>query len=677
MQNEQTLRQFAYNDTFFPCKQSQHKQASTQTMDQTWIPNRIVWVGDEAGLAQKNDPTLLGSMVTVGTDDLDHNQQTPNCVRDGRRDQILSQAGSRWGFTGSAHRELHQSLVIASEMGRIVGCQAETPLYTDFKVDGLKALLRARGIGLGGKKRKQDFIDRLVSNDTVAASELPPVAYWTWARLVACLAGTPPTTDTIEDRTLFTFCWSKEPNMIAVHDIYEKIAAVPGVRTRCYPDFADVHESERKIGDIAALDEIARTTLWPPYKYRPQTCYEQDNCQLQEPFVIKRTHSSGGETVDLDPSAGRTAGLRCRGGDGALPQPTASPARRARSATPPPDLSADTLTYGETVAPIWFHQETVNSLVDYGEFKLVIGTLPDASGLRGCTGAVLEAFHTKPRTNKPTEPTVSVMSRVPGAFLRREHCGMRTYQDLEDFALFVFEQLRRYGQPEAESTTSSSSSGHDEGDQHSGDDEDDDDDQVPSSSSSSKRSSEDPEDSGRASKSPRLSESTDDADVADNDVHEGDDDDDDDQDSEPANTSSPLASSPPASSPPASSPPATPEIPADNSQEPDYRRSMFQSLEVGVRLDIGISSEADGHRFFVNEITREWYGDLISYKTGEPRTRICVGLAEARARFLFGVGQVETAVGDDDSSSQSSTNVTADPVAIAETSETEHEVEVE
>lgn len=58
-------------------------------------------------------------------------------------------------------------------------------------------------------------------------------------------------------------------------------------------------------------------------------------------------------------------------------------------------------------------------------------------------------------------------------------------------------------------------------------------------------------------------------------------------------------------------------------------KEHFETLEIGVRLDVGISSEQDGSRFFVNEIIRIFYGDLFSYYTASPYVGICKAIARA------------------------------------------------
>ena len=68
-------------------------------------------------------------------------------------------------------------------------------------------------------------------------------------------------------------------------------------------------------------------------------------------------------------------------------------------------------------------------------------------------------------------------------------------------------------------------------------------------------------------------------------------------------------------------------------ERPDWKEK-FESMEVGARIDISISPASHGHQFFVNEITREWYGDYFSSFLENPYTRICQSLAQARAEYF-------------------------------------------
>lgn len=61
-------------------------------------------------------------------------------------------------------------------------------------------------------------------------------------------------------------------------------------------------------------------------------------------------------------------------------------------------------------------------------------------------------------------------------------------------------------------------------------------------------------------------------------------------------------------------------------------KENFESLEVGVRLDVGV---ADDGRFFVNEITRWYCADFFSLTTlGPPHTQLCSTYATALHQYF-------------------------------------------
>lgn len=74
----------------------------------------------------------------------------------------------------------------------------------------------------------------------------------------------------------------------------------------------------------------------------------------------------------------------------------------------------------------------------------------------------------------------------------------------------------------------------------------------------------------------------------------------------------------------------------------------YESLEVGVRLDVGVGIEkgkgkgkGEERRFFVNEITRFYGADFFSQHTlGAPQQEVCLGFAEAMDGY-FGTGKRE------------------------------------
>ena len=63
--------------------------------------------------------------------------------------------------------------------------------------------------------------------------------------------------------------------------------------------------------------------------------------------------------------------------------------------------------------------------------------------------------------------------------------------------------------------------------------------------------------------------------------------------------------------------------------------SNYESLEIGVRLDIGISPAGGYCRYFVNEITRIYKADFFAEWLSQPGTHICKAVAEAIQEVLM------------------------------------------
>ena len=61
-------------------------------------------------------------------------------------------------------------------------------------------------------------------------------------------------------------------------------------------------------------------------------------------------------------------------------------------------------------------------------------------------------------------------------------------------------------------------------------------------------------------------------------------------------------------------------------------KTYYESLEIGVRLDIGVSPD---RRFFVNEVTRIWCGDFFSEPTlADPKRKIVWAVAKALDEYF-------------------------------------------
>ena len=68
-------------------------------------------------------------------------------------------------------------------------------------------------------------------------------------------------------------------------------------------------------------------------------------------------------------------------------------------------------------------------------------------------------------------------------------------------------------------------------------------------------------------------------------------------------------------------------------------KEQFESLEVGVRLDVGVGKGKGEKRFFVNEITRFYGADYFSQHTlGAPQQEVCWAFAESVDGYFGGGG---------------------------------------
>ncbi|KAK2666198.1 hypothetical protein RAB80_018298 [Fusarium oxysporum f. sp. vasinfectum] len=109
---------------------------------------------------------------------------------------------------------------------------------------------------------------------------------------------------------------------------------------------------ELKIGDIKAFDDIALNAP-DKFSYRPRTCLGTGRCTLPpsavDSMVVKRSHSCSASHVEFRNSSERNY-LRCVD-------------REERKPIPPFPVI-------DSWKPIWFHQERVTPLEEFGEFRI-------------------------------------------------------------------------------------------------------------------------------------------------------------------------------------------------------------------------------------------------------------------------------------------------------------------
>ena len=212
--------------------------------------------------------------------------------------------------------------------------------------------------------------------------------------------------------TVIILYWPEDPPIEESNRVFNNIEELqrklaPGVRVRSYPTRSEYDSMARKIDDINILDEIANLpeTL---ERWRPQTCHSPP-CKLDPPFVLKRSHSSCGEHVDLAPKETSLAKLLCRG-------------------SPPSAIS-------------WFHQQYVPSFKEAGEFRVFMATRRDKKGIRGRQAYIVEIFHTY-FGPKGTIVTTTLGQQSDSELLRYGGVGVRKTGDLRAHALSITDRVR-------------------------------------------------------------------------------------------------------------------------------------------------------------------------------------------------------------------------------------------
>ena len=69
--------------------------------------------------------------------------------------------------------------------------------------------------------------------------------------------------------------------------------------------------------------------------------------------------------------------------------------------------------------------------------------------------------------------------------------------------------------------------------------------------------------------------------------------------------------------------------------------TKYESLEVGVRLDIGVSFVGGHRQYFVNEITRIYEDDIFAEWLAQPGTHICKAVSRAEDVFMMPSDRLE------------------------------------
>ncbi|KAK3112747.1 hypothetical protein LTR53_010649 [Teratosphaeriaceae sp. CCFEE 6253] len=262
------------------------------------------------------------------------------------------------------------------------------------------------------------------------------VTFWTWDRLHSEL-DTPrdvlPFMETGRPFVVFLVQTHVAMDVLPVYERIETRWTTLGTGVRVYPNRLELLQAHGKLGDIRQLDEIARGSE-PEWTFRPRTCFPRGACALRREVrtVHKRNYSGSTEHVKLVPAGAGGSELTC------LPESTG----RKRKRRP---------QYAEDVCASWFHQEYMPSLEIVGEFRVFIVPSPDRTGLRGLRGKVVYALQTLTQTPlTPFQQRGCHFWIHDPAFEDPQLDGMSDAK-LHDFALHIYEQLRKTGKSEYES----------------------------------------------------------------------------------------------------------------------------------------------------------------------------------------------------------------------------------
>ncbi|KAM0362803.1 hypothetical protein ACHAPK_011500 [Fusarium culmorum] len=186
------------------------------------------------------------------------------------------------------------------------------------------------------------------------------------------------------------------------------LAASHGSVAVC-PSFSEAQWANGKIGDIGKLDMIAQQSD-TKYSFRPKTCLGIGMCTLPgqavDKMVVKRSLSCGAGHVEVVEGTKRDK-LSCY-----------EPGSRTRSV--------------DVNKPIYFHQEYIDSLLTFGEYRIYI-----------CKGKIIARAFTKFEWDGGPK-NFGAKEIKPGDFSWFSNDRKKQEQksdDLDDFAIFQYSQL--------------------------------------------------------------------------------------------------------------------------------------------------------------------------------------------------------------------------------------------
>jgi hypothetical protein len=205
-----------------------------------------------------------------------------------------------------------------------------------------------------------------------------------------------------------------------------------GAQLRAYPNEVEMEKEHYKLGDIEALDYIANQAIEWKYQYRPLTCFRPGICTLTEfhESVHKRVNSDCAKHVEIRNRWARE-GLICN-----LPEAKEHHGSNSGIAMsnqkPSPGYSTSEIV---DTSERWFHQEYVASL-SKSEYRVFIVAQPGADSLRGRSRRILKILLTSSASFRDTS-NKNILAREQTPY------NCHQYQELEEFALYIFDELRR------------------------------------------------------------------------------------------------------------------------------------------------------------------------------------------------------------------------------------------
>lgn len=192
-----------------------------------------------------------------------------------------------------------------------------------------------------------------------------------------------------------------------------------GRRLRLFPLSLEMNWDFSKVNDIHVLDELAKQAAESgehDLAYRPKTCYTKELCTLSgRDTVLKASHSSETKYIQYL-KFGRDPKLQCREAE---------------------DVAE--IRHDDNDPWVYFHQETISTLNDIGEFRVLIATVPNSRGLRGREPNIVAIVHTSFKDGLGRTPFFP----LSGSEAFWIGFAPLNIDKLREYALFVFNALRK------------------------------------------------------------------------------------------------------------------------------------------------------------------------------------------------------------------------------------------